>query len=259
MTGPVRLEIKGAVGWITLNRPDNANAIDLPLSCALLAAVNACDADAAVRCVVLTGAGRLFCGGGDVAAFAAAGDDVGQLIAAITANVNATVSRLMRMEKPLVTAINGPAAGAGLGLAVSGDIALAVPSANFTLGYCALGLSPDAGATWFLPRLIGMRCAQEMALVGRRLTADEAVAANLITRLVDQGRLEDEAHAVASTLEALPIGAIAATRALLLAGQSNTLETQLEVEARAIGRLSREPNGREGARAFSQRRKPAFL
>jgi len=258
VTDPVCFERRGATAWITLDRPDKGNAIDLPTARALMLATIECDDDRAVRCVVLTGAGRLFCGGGDVAAFDAAGGGVARLIAEITANINAAVARLARMDKPLVTAINGPAAGAGFGLAILGDIALAARSAHFTLGYPAIGLSPDGGATWLLPRLVGLRRAQEMALTNRRIGAEEAASIGLITRLVDDGALAAEADALAQKLARSATRALGAMRALLLASYSATLETQLEQEARSIGELSRTPHGREGVRSFLEKRGADF-
>ena len=258
MSEPVLLAVDGAVATITLNRPERGNAIDLPLAGALLDAAIVCDTDPAIRCVVLTGAGRMFCAGGDVAAFADAGDGIAALIAAITAKVNAAILHLAGMAKPLVTVINGPAAGAGLGLGILGDIALAGASAHFTLGYGAIGLSPDAGATWLLPRLIGLRRAQEMAMTNRRVRSEEAAAIGLVTRVVADDALAAEAHAVAAKLAQSATAAIGATRAQLFASDSASLEAQLEREARGIRDLSRSPHGREGIRAFLEKRPAAF-
>ena len=141
--GTLRFERSGGVATLTLNRPEAANAIDLGLARALMEASIACDEDDGIRCVVLTGAGRMFCAGGDVGAFAASGDQVAALLKELTAYLHMAISRFMRMGKPMVTAINGAAAGAGFSLALLGDIALASRSANFALAYGGLGLSPD--------------------------------------------------------------------------------------------------------------------
>jgi 2-(1,2-epoxy-1,2-dihydrophenyl)acetyl-CoA isomerase len=154
---PIRLETKDSVAWITLTRPQAGNTIDVAMARALMEASLSVDEDDAVRAVVLTGEGRLFCGGGDVQSFASAGEGVPALIKQITGPLHVAIARLARMNKPLVTLINGPAAGAGLSLAVLGDIALAARSAHFTVAYTAIGLTPDGGASWLLPRLVGMR------------------------------------------------------------------------------------------------------
>ena len=193
---------EGAVAHLTLNRPSSGNAIDVPLARALMEASIQLDEDDGVRCVVITGAGRMFCAGGDIASFAAAGDNFAALTKEITSYLHVAVARFARMLKPLVTVVNGPAAGAGLPLAALGDIAIAARSAHFTLAYSAIGLTPDGGATYLLPRLVGMRRAQELALLNKRLNADEAAAIGLITRVVDDAALAAEANAIAQQLAA---------------------------------------------------------
>ena len=167
---PVRIERRGRSAWIVLSRPDRGNTIDLATARALMSAAAACDADEGISCVVLTGEGKLFCGGGDVQSFATAADDAPRLIRAITSHLHVAIATFARMDKPLVTVINGPAAGAGLSLAILGDIALASRSAHFTVAYTGIGLTPDGGASWLLPRLVGLRRAQELVLTNRRLT-----------------------------------------------------------------------------------------
>lgn len=257
MSAAILLERDGAVARITLNRPDVGNAIDIPMARAMLEAAIAVDEDSGVRCVVLTGVGKLFCAGGDVGAFAGAGERLPTFLKEITAYLHTAQQRFARMDKPLVTAINGSAAGAGVGLAVLGDIALASPKASFTLAYTGLGLSPDAGATWLLPRLIGMRQAQELCLRNRRIDAGEAAALGLITRVVD-GDLLAEAMAIAGELAASATPALGATRRLLLESATATFDTQLDAEARSIAALSRTPEGKEGVAAFAARRAPDF-
>lgn len=144
------LSRRGAVVVLTLDRPDHGNAVNPAMASGLLEAAAACDADETVRCVLLTGSGKLFCGGGDIQAFAAAGGDVRRVVSQQAALFHAAVSRLARMDKPLVVAVNGPAAGAGLSLAALGDLVLVAERAHFTFGYTALGFSPDGGASWLL-------------------------------------------------------------------------------------------------------------
>lgn len=255
----VLLEHDGdGVARITLNRPHVGNAIDIPMARALLGAVIACDEDPAVRCILLSGAGRLFCVGGDVAAFTEAGERLPAFLKEITAYVHAAVVRLARAPKPVVTAINGPVAGGGVGLALIGDIALMAPEAHFTLAYTGIGLSPDAGAAWLLPRLVGMRRAQELCLLNRRVGAAEAAEIGLVTRVVDEGGLAAEARALAAQLANGATAALGATRRLLLDGATQPLETHLEAESRSIAALSRTRDGREGIAAYAQRRSPRF-
>jgi 2-(1,2-epoxy-1,2-dihydrophenyl)acetyl-CoA isomerase len=251
-------EREGAIATLRLNRPDVGNALDIPLARALMEAAIACDEDDAIRCVVLTGTGRMFCAGGDVGAFAAAGDSLPAMLKEITAYLHAAITRLSRMGKPLVTAINGPAAGAGYSLALLGDIALAARSAHFTLAYTALGLTPDGGSTWLLPRLVGLRRAQELALLNRRLSAEEGATLGLITRVVDDAALGGETDQVAKQLAGSATPALGKTRSLLLSSFGSTLEAQMESEARSIADSARTPFGREGVAAFVARRKPDF-
>lgn len=251
-------EREGAVATLRLNRPDVGNALDIPLARALMEAAIQCDEDDAIRCVVLTGNGRMFCAGGDVGAFAAAGDSLPAMLKEITAYLHTAITRLSHMGKPLVTAVNGPAAGAGYSLAVLGDIALAARSAHFTLAYTALGLTPDGGSTWLLPRLVGLRRAQELALLNKRLSADEAATLGLITRAVDDAAFVAETDQVVKQLAASATPALGKVRNLLLSSFGSTLEAQMEAEARSIADASKTRYGREGVAAFVARRKPDF-
>jgi 2-(1,2-epoxy-1,2-dihydrophenyl)acetyl-CoA isomerase len=255
---PLLFTREGPIARLVLNRPEVGNAVDVPLTRAMLEAAIACDEDDAIRCVVLTGAGRLFCAGGDIGGFSSSGDQLPALLKELTGNINAAVSILSRMAKPLLCVINGPAAGAGLSLALLGDYVLAARSAHFSLGYGGIGLSPDAGATWLLPRLIGLRRAQEMAVTNRRVGAEEAATIGMITRVVDDETLTAEADAIATTLAATASRSIGRTRQLLLASFETSLDTQMQLEARAIAEGARDPDGREGVAAFLERRKPGF-
>ena len=258
MGDPVRLERSGAVATLTLDRPQAGNAIDVAMADALLDRALTVESDVAVRCVVLTGAGGLFCAGGDVRAFAEAGPAAGALTRRLTAPLHAAIARFARMDKPLVTAVNGAAAGAGLGLAVLGDVCLAARSAKFAAAYGGLGLSPDAGASWLVPRLVGLRQAQRLLLAGERIDAQEAERIGLVTRTVDDDALADEARAAAERLATVSMTAFRRTRELLHESFGSGLETQLEREAQAIARCAAGPDGLEGVAAFAARRPPCF-
>ncbi|MGE4481786.1 enoyl-CoA hydratase/isomerase family protein [Acidocella sp.] len=242
---------------LTINRPDAANTLDVALSKALFHAAIECDEDETVRAVLLTGNGKLFCGGGDITGFAAAGDSVSHLAKELTTYLNGAVSRLARMDKPLVVAVNGPAAGAGLSLAMLGDIVIAEPEAHFSAAYSAIGLTPDLGQSWLLPRLVGLRRAQELMLTNRRVGAREAAEIGLITR-VAAGDALAEASALAVELASGPRSAIAGIRALLARSFTTGLEEQLELEARAIAKALRGMEGQEGISAFLSKRKADF-
>ncbi|QTL03996.1 enoyl-CoA hydratase/isomerase family protein [Aquabacter sp. L1I39] len=258
MTPPLLVAIEGAVATLTLNRPAAGNTIDLPLARALLDAAIQCDQDPAIRCVVLTGTGKLFCGGGDLAGFAAAGEGISGYLSLLAGTLHMAVSRLMRMEKPLLVKVNGPAAGAGLSLAISGDVVLAARSAHFSAAYGAVGLTPDGGMSFLLPRLVGLRKAQEVILTGRRIGAEEAERIGLITRMVEDAELDAAVQAQAEALAGAATGAVGAARALLADSYGAGLEAQLEREARAIAAAGGSADCKEGVAAFLERRKPHF-
>jgi 2-(1,2-epoxy-1,2-dihydrophenyl)acetyl-CoA isomerase len=250
--------INGAVATLRLNRPTVGNSLDVSLSRALMEAAIRVDEDPAVRVVVLTGTGRFFCAGGDVGAFATAGAGAPALIKEITGYLHSAIARLARMSKPLVTVVNGPAAGAGFSLAILGDIVISARSAHYTLAYTAIGLTPDGGSTWLLPRLVGLRRAQELALTNRRVAGDEAVELGLITRVVEDADLATSVATTAAELAQGATGALGQTRRLLLASFSNSLETQMEDESRSIADAMRSGHGQEGVSAFVAKRKPEF-
>ncbi len=255
---PLLFTREDGIARLTLNRPKAGNAIDVPLARALMEAAIACDEDDSIRCVLMTGAGRLFCAGGDVGGFAAAGDQIPLLLKELTAYLHSAISRFSRMRKPMVMAINGPAAGAGFNLSLLGDIVLAAESAHFTVAYTAIGLSPDGGTTWLLPRLVGLRRAQEWALTNKRVSSAEALQAGLITRVVEDAALAEAANQMAVQLASAAVNAIGRTRNLLLDSFGNPLELHLEQEARHIAEAGRAAEGKEGIAAFLAKRKPDF-
>lgn len=258
ITETLSFSLAHGIARLTLNRPDAGNAVDFDLARALAAAAVRCDSDPAIRAVVLTGAGRLFCAGGDARLFASAGDRAGELLSELADILHRAVARFARMRKPMVTLVNGPAAGAGLSLALCADVVLAARSAHFTAAYGAIGLTPDGGMTWLLPRLVGLRRAQEILITNRRIAASEAETMGLVTRAVDDTALESEGARVAEALAQAATGAVGATRALLLESFDNGLEVQLEKEARAIAAAGAGPECREGLAAFLGKRKPDF-
>lgn len=248
---------EAGVARLSLNRPDNANTLDLDMAREMFRASIECDEDKSIRAVLLTGNGKLFCAGADINGFAAAGASVSRMAKELTTVLNGFISRLLRMNKPLVVAVNGPAAGAGLSIAMLGDIVIAAPEAHFSMAYTAIGLTPDLGATWLLPRLVGLRRAQELALTNRRVLAPEAAEIGLITRVARQDALA-EADAIARTLAQGPTAALGQTRALLARSFTTGLEEQMELEARSIAAALGGVEAQEGIRAFLSKRPPDF-
>jgi 2-(1,2-epoxy-1,2-dihydrophenyl)acetyl-CoA isomerase len=259
MSDPVLVEVQGGVATITLNRPQAFNAMDMALAEALAGATARLAADASVRAVVITGAGeKAFCAGGDVGAFAAEPATVDVFLSEITGFLNLAVSRLRAMDAPVIAAVNGIAAGAGLSLVACADIAIAADTAKFTSAYTQIGLSPDAGSTWFLSRLIGPRRAADLYLNNPLLTAAEALEWGILTRVVPAADLKGAVAEQAARFAAGPTKAFGAIKALLAAADADTLESQMAREGRSIARLSRTADGLEGVAAFAGKRKPTF-
>lgn len=255
---PVLVTVADAVATIRFNRPGAGNAIDVPMAQALLQALIRCESDPAIRCVVLTGGGRMFSVGGDLGVFTSTGGALPELLNELVGTVNMAVSRLMRLSKPLLVLVNGPAAGGGFSLALTGDMVLASRQAHFTAAYSTIGLTPDAGLSWLLPRLVGLRKAQEIVITDRRIPAEEAEALGLINRVVDADQLEAEGAALAARLAAAPTRALGVARSLLLQSFDGGLETHLERETRGMMTAGATEDGREGVAAFLARRKPSF-
>lgn len=254
----ISLDESQGVATITLNRPDAANALIVDMARELMQAANYCDESASVRAVILTGAGKFFCAGGDVQSFADAGDKVGELAKEITAYLHAAISRLARMNAPLIVAVNGAAAGAGFSMAIAGDLVLAAESAKFTVAYTGIGASPDGSSSYFLPRIVGLRRAQELMLTNRRLTAAEALDWGLVTRTVADEALLAEAQQLAAQLAAGPRLSHGIIKQLLASTFNESLETQMELESRGIAASLSNSDGQEGIAAFLNKRKPDF-
>jgi 2-(1,2-epoxy-1,2-dihydrophenyl)acetyl-CoA isomerase len=254
----LRYKVQDAIATITLDRPAAYNALDLTMGRELLDAAIEADEDRAVRCIVITGAGRAFCAGGDVKSFHEAGDRVGVLIKQLTIYLHGAISRLARTPKPVLMAVNGVAAGAGMSLGCAGDLVVAAESAKFTMAYSRIGASPDGSATYFLPRLIGFRRTLELHFTNRTLAAREAMDWGLVTRVHPDGEF---AAGVASLARELAQGPTAAFgRAKLLAQQSTqeSLETQMELEAQAIAQSSTTEDFRNGVAAFAAKQPAKF-
>lgn len=243
----------GAVQTITLNRPEKLNAFTLGVHEGLQAALE--DArDPAVRAVVVTGAGRGFSAGQDLTAFGEAGDVAAMLRATYHVNVRAIRS----LEKPVIAAVNGVCAGAGLSLACACDIRLASDAAFFVPGFIGIGLIPDSGGTYFIQRLLGTSRAFEWMTSNRRLTAAEAHAWGLVSEVVEADSFAARVAEHAAELAAAPTRAIAMTKRLYDEAAASTLEEQLEREAEAQAQAAQTDDFREGVAAFGEKRAPRF-
>ncbi len=248
----------GAVVTLTINRPDAANSLNLQMGNDLLAAANHCASDPGVRAVILTAEGRMFCAGGDVGGFAAV-ENPGELLRGITTGMHAAIQRFQRMDAPLIVAVNGVAAGAGMSIAVSGDFVLAAESAKFTMAYTGIGLSPDGSSTFFLPRLLGPLKAKELMIRNPVLSAAEALELGLVSQVVADDELVDTARKLAAELARGPTLAYGTVKRLVADSFSNTLDTQLELETRAIADLANATaDARAGIAAFVAKQKPSF-
>ncbi len=258
---PVLGERDGALTILTLNRPQTYNAIDDALVRALLDALVDCDEDATVRAVMITGAGKAFCAGGDLKAMKAAADahgTAGPFLKRLTVPVHGAIATIARMEKPVVAAVNGPAGGFGFSLALACDLVVAAESAVFTMAYTRAGLAPDGGSTFFLPRLVGARRAVDLVLNNRALSAAEARDIGIVNEVLSDASFAADARAYAARLAAGPTRAFGAAKRLLASSPDASLEGQMEHERRAIAACGGTDDFREGVAAFVEKRTPAF-
>jgi len=253
----IDLDVRDGVAHLTLNRPDAANGINLELAQDLMEATLAIAADPTARVVLLTGAGKMFCGGGDVKGFADR-DDLPTYLRETLGPLHVAITNLVRGDAPVVAAVQGSAAGAGMGLVGASDLVVAAESAKFVMAYTGVGLTPDGSSSWFLPRMVGLRRALELTFTNRVLTAAEALEWGLISQVAPDVQLLDDAGALAARLATGPARALAAAKRLLHTSLEETLESHLAREAEAISAASGTPEGVEGIAAFVEKRKPVF-
>ncbi|MCW3039834.1 MAG: Enoyl-CoA hydratase/isomerase [Solirubrobacterales bacterium] len=253
----VLLAVEDGVATLTLNRPDQGNALDLPMMRTFRAHAEALAERTDVRVVVLRGAGKMFCVGGDLG-WMAAQEQRETALRALADELHAALLILRGLPAPVLAVAHSTAAGAGFSLVAGADLSYVASSARLTMAYTKVGLSPDGSSTWVLPRLIGQRRAAELMLLNPSLTAEEAAGLGLITRAVPDAELEDVVAQVVATLRDGSLAANAAVKRLLDASATSTFEDQVHREAAEIAALAAGPEGREGVGAFLERRKPDF-
>jgi 2-(1,2-epoxy-1,2-dihydrophenyl)acetyl-CoA isomerase len=255
----VLFETADGVATITLNRPDVLNSFNMAMAADLQHALRVVGEDDAVRAVLLTGAGRAFCAGQDLAEAAPSdgspAPNVGDIV---RRTYNPTVRAIRALEKPVVCAVNGVAAGAGANLALSCDVVLAADNASFVQAFSKIGLIPDTGGTFFLPRLVGLARALEIAAFDEPISADQALAWGLVTKVVDAPVLLDEAMQMARAIARRSLHSFGWSKSLLTNSFDTAWETQLEHERQGIVSCAAHPDGQEGMRAFLEKREPRY-
>jgi len=253
----ILFDIDNHVARITLNRPQAANALNHQLFLDFFHAILHCDENPDIRAILITGNGKIFCAGGDLTEFAAH-ENLPALIKEVTVYFHASISRMARMDAPVIAAVNGTAGGAGMSLVCACDIVYAVESARFTMAYTRAGLAPDGSSTYFLPRIVGLKRAMAMTLTNPILSAQEAQEWGIVTRVLPDGECLDAAAALAAELASGPTKAYGVAKRLLQSSWGESLESQMEYEAHAIADMARTADAKEGITAFLEKRKPVF-
>ena len=255
---PILMDRRDGYRVLTLNRPDRLNAFNEAMHEALMAVLRDAEADPGCRALVLTGAGRGFCAGQDLSNRVFEPDQVPDLASTLERFYNPLVRKLQTLPVPIVCAVNGVAAGAGANIALACDIVLAARSATFIQAFARIGLVPDSGGTWFLPRLVGRARARGLTLLAEPLPAEQAEAWGLIWKAVDDASLMDEAHRLAGHFARQPTIGLGLAKLALDAAETNSLDAQLDLERDLQGKAGRTPDYAEGVRAFFEKRTPNF-
>jgi 2-(1,2-epoxy-1,2-dihydrophenyl)acetyl-CoA isomerase len=253
---PILFEIENNVGFITLNRPDKYNAFNREMALLLQQVLDDCAADSRVRCVYITGAGKAFC----------SGQDLGEVVdpngpgmnRILSEHYNPIVTRIKWLEKPVIAAVNGVAAGAGANIALCCDIVVAAASASFIQAFSGIGLIPDSGGTFNLPRLIGWQKATALMLTGDKVPAEDAERMGMIYKWFPDSDFLKESRALAERLGAMPTKGLGLTKLALRWSSTHTFKEQLENEDKLQQRAASTSDFREGVKAFLEKRKPEF-
>lgn len=262
MSEELLVEVRDRIAWVTLNRPQALNALNDPMRQALIEGFEALEEDDGVRCVVLRGAGEHFMAGGDIKGFhQRLGDGPEALhdhFACGIPRLHRAIAALRRMPKPVLASVQGATAGFGLSLMMAADLAIAAEDAFFTLAYCRIGTSPDGGGSYHLPRIVGVRKAMEIALLGDRFDAATAARLGLVNFLVPRADLAAETERLARRLAEGPTLALAGAKQLINQSLDSDLATQLDAEAESFARCAASADFAEGITAFVEKRQAAF-
>lgn len=248
----IKAERDGALMWLTLDRPDEANALSIPLAREFAAAVALAEADPDCHVLILQGSGRYFCAGGDVSGMAGS-EDTGSYLLDLAGAMHEVILSMARSRLVVIAAVHGPAAGAGLGLVLNADFVLAAPEAIFLSAYAGMGLTPDCGVSYLLPQMVGPRRAAQMCLGGRVATAQEAVDWGLAGELVQGPELRARTRELAQGLAAGATQTLGPTRRLLAAGRLSAFTDHLEDELATISMLGSDPDTMQRIEAFAER------
>ena len=251
----ILFSIHNSIGKITLNRPDVLNSFNMSMAMELQAALDDCAASTHVRSLLITGEGRAFSAGQDLSAAIAPGVEIREIV---REQYNPIILKLRQLEKPIVCAVNGVAAGAGANIAFACDIILAASSATFIQAFSKIGLIPDSAGTFFLPRLIGLQRSSALMMLGDKLTAQQALEYGLIYKVFPDESLIPEAEKMAAQLASMPTKGLGYTKRLLNASLSNNLAEQLQMEENMQDAAAKTYDYKEGVKAFLEKRKPVF-
>ncbi len=258
MSEPVLLEYREGVAFVTLNRPDQANVISNEMAAALSTVIDRIASDAALRAVLITGRGPQFCGGGNISDFVQAGDDLSTQILAFLPSLQQSLLRLASLPVPVVSAVNGPVGGGGIGLALCADIVLAAESMKLRGGYSAIGLTPDIGVSWWLARLVGPMRAKQILFTNTAWDARQCLAAGLVAEVYPDDALAEAAHKLVGKLARGAGGSLARIKDLVDGVAHRTFAEQLDLEVRYMAQSAASADAREGVRAFMEKRAPRF-
>jgi 2-(1,2-epoxy-1,2-dihydrophenyl)acetyl-CoA isomerase len=253
---PVLVEIQDAVAVITLNRPDKFNAFNRPMALLLQQILDDCAANPAVRCIYITGSGKAFCAGQDLAELV--GDNPPGFEQILSEHYNPIVQRLRAIPKPIVCAVNGVAAGAGANIALCGDVVVAAESAAFIQAFSKIGLIPDSGGTYTLPRLIGWQKASALMMLGDKVGAAEAERLGMLYKVLPDESFAEASLQLAITLSQMPTQGLALTKQALNASLHHNFEQQLQTEDKLQYQAAHTYDYNEGVAAFLEKRKPVF-
>lgn len=253
----IQLKVMNQVAYVALNRPEIFNSFNREMALSMQAALDQCASDALIRAIVITGNGKAFCAGQDLKEVVSPELNPG-FRKILEEHYNPIVQRIRTIEKPVIAAVNGVAAGAGANIALACDIVLASEKASFIQAFSKIGLIPDSGGTFFLPRLIGFQRASALAMTGDKVTAEEALQMGMVYKVVNEESFETSVQQLAEQLAQMPTKALGLTKRLLNQSLTNDLNTQLALESDLQIEASESHDYKEGVTAFVEKRKPQF-